>query len=271
MPPPIKPQPPKRIDPPDLEDILLDGNGDASLVWEEFFGNIILRNVKRARLFTFRPAPDVANGRAVIVLPGGGFQFLSMRNEGFAVAEDLAKQGYHAFVLAYTTCTTATEPEEFLIEAGRVFSQLGKKPIPIHEPASGDLVAAIGYIHENAAAFGLKQPEPSILGFSAGARCILNQLRADPDLLEVSSIALMYPAVGDPIERFVSADYFIAIAADDPLLDANLFGLITDLRAADQSVEFHLFKDGDHGFSRSCTGKTADGWFAQYSLWLASA
>ncbi len=61
----------------------------------------------------FLPEPGKANGTAVIVAPGGGFSWLSMGNEGWEVAEALAKQGIAAFVLKYRLNPTAPSLDEF--------------------------------------------------------------------------------------------------------------------------------------------------------------
>jgi hypothetical protein len=47
------------------------------------------------------PAGKVAP--AIILVPGGGFQFLAMDNEGFDVAKRLDKQGVQVFILKYRT------------------------------------------------------------------------------------------------------------------------------------------------------------------------
>src|SRR5688572_23594800 len=70
-------------------------------VWHEQYGSSFARNVTVATLTPFLPDPAKANGTAVIVAPGGGFRTLSMENEGWDVAEALAKRGVAAFVLKY--------------------------------------------------------------------------------------------------------------------------------------------------------------------------
>lgn len=52
-------------------------------------------------LFLYAPAPERANGRGVVICPGGGYRHLSMENEGAHMAEWFAEQGYVAAVLHY--------------------------------------------------------------------------------------------------------------------------------------------------------------------------
>src|SRR4051812_48587073 len=49
--------------------------------------------------------PEKPNGTAVIVAPGGGYRFLSIKNEGSAVCEWLNSIGVTAGLLTYRTPT----------------------------------------------------------------------------------------------------------------------------------------------------------------------
>ena len=59
------------------------------------------------------PLADKATGAAVLVIPGGGFHFLSMSNEGWPVALKLAEQGIAALVLKYRVEPTPDNDSEF--------------------------------------------------------------------------------------------------------------------------------------------------------------
>ena len=74
-------------------------NQPAPETWFKQWGDPMARNISSATLTPFLPEPGKANGTAVLVAPGGGFSWLSMGNEGWEVAEALAKQGIAAFVL----------------------------------------------------------------------------------------------------------------------------------------------------------------------------
>src|SRR5690606_22784756 len=63
------------------------------------WGDPMVGNITKATLTPFLPAPEKANGAAVIVAPGGGYRWLSLSNEGWEVAEARADQGIAAFVL----------------------------------------------------------------------------------------------------------------------------------------------------------------------------
>ena len=72
-----------------------------------------LRNVLTATMVPVRPAPGKANGRAVLVVPGGGYLFVAIENEGLPVAQRLAEQGYTAFVLVYRVKPTPPADADF--------------------------------------------------------------------------------------------------------------------------------------------------------------
>ena len=64
------------------------------------FGKLpLVTNITVPTLTVVRPTVKQANGTAVIVCPGGGFQFLSWESEGMEVARWLADHGVTAFVL----------------------------------------------------------------------------------------------------------------------------------------------------------------------------
>ena len=60
--------------------------------WFRQWGDPMARNISQATLTPFFPEKGKANGAAVIVAPGGGYRWLSMGNEGWEVAEALAKK-----------------------------------------------------------------------------------------------------------------------------------------------------------------------------------
>jgi hypothetical protein len=88
-------------------------NQPSSETWFRQWGDPMARNIKKATLTPFLPEPGKANGAAIIVAPGGGFSWLSLGNEGWEVAEALAKQGIAAFVLKYRLNPTPEKLEDF--------------------------------------------------------------------------------------------------------------------------------------------------------------
>src|SRR5579859_2127728 len=49
----------------------------------------VVTNVTSPTLTVFKPSPELRNGTAVVICPGGGFMALSINNEGYDVAKYL--------------------------------------------------------------------------------------------------------------------------------------------------------------------------------------
>ena len=93
------------------------------------------------------PAQGEIKG-AVLICPGGAFQFRSMQSEGYSVAEQLSQRGYQCFVVSYRL---------------RPYSQ---------EVSALDLARAVRYVRNNAAAYGIDENDIAVVGFSAGGHLL---------------------------------------------------------------------------------------------------
>src|SRR5882757_4756606 len=69
----------------------------------------VVANVTKPTLTVFKPSPDLRNGTAVVICPGGGFMALSINSEGIDVAKYLAAKGVTAFVLKYRLAHTGED------------------------------------------------------------------------------------------------------------------------------------------------------------------
>jgi acetyl esterase/lipase len=104
----------------------------------------ILRNVHVPSLTPYLPPAGRANGTAVIVCPGGGYNRLAIDKEGRATAEWLNSLGVSAFVLKYR-----------LKEYGH--------PAPLR-----DVLRAVRLLRSSASRLGIAPDRIGVLGFSAG-------------------------------------------------------------------------------------------------------
>jgi acetyl esterase/lipase len=59
----------------------------------------VVANVTKPSLTAFKPSPELRNGTALVICPGGGFMALSITSEGTDVAKFMAARGVTAFVL----------------------------------------------------------------------------------------------------------------------------------------------------------------------------
>jgi acetyl esterase/lipase len=210
------------------------------------------------------------NGTAVMLVPGGGYGFLALDNEGEEQARWLNAIGVTAFILRYRLPTEGW--------ANRAI-------VPLADAQRG-----IRLIRASATRYGVDPAKVLAIGFSAGGHLTgslatrhaervyapvdaADQLSARPDLA-----GLIYPVVSlaapfthggsrdnlfgtgaDPkalaaasVENRVTADtppIFLTHAGDDGLVPiANSLALYQAMIAAQRPSELHAFDQGGHGF-----------------------
>ena len=227
-----------------------------------------LRGVAAPTMFVYRP--DKPNGVGLIVMPGGGYAFLSMENEGSNVARFYTQRGYTVFVLSYRL-------------PGEGWTDRADAPLQ-------DALRAIRIVRARAAAFRIDPARIGILGFSAGGHLAASlatdyatplyppvdaadKLPAKPafvgllyavttmhplDSHSVSRANLLGP---DPSDALVARrspllhvgkdtpPCFVAAAIDDGTVPVQCsIDWIAACRGATIPVEGHLFEHGGHGF-----------------------
>ena len=109
-------------------------------------GLVRIGSVSQPTMHWWRPAQ--ADGRAVVVFPGGGYNGLAAQHEGTEIAEWLNKQGITAFIVKY-----------------RVPRREGLEK---HSVALQDAQRAIRIVRSRAKEFGVSADQIGVLGFSAG-------------------------------------------------------------------------------------------------------
>ncbi|GHC94450.1 alpha/beta hydrolase [Novosphingobium pokkalii] len=214
--------------------------------------------------------PAFQDGSAVILVPGGGYGFLSIDNEGEEQANWLTRRGVTCFILYYRL------PDEGWANRGLVPLQ--------------DAQRAIRLVRHRAGEFGIDPARVAVLGFSAGGHLggslatrfaektyapvdAADALSARPDLT-----GLIYPVItlsesfvhagsrdnllgkgaslaaaqAGSVERLVSDQtppVFLTAASDDGLVPiANSLAMYQALLAKARPAEFHGFDQGGHGF-----------------------
>ena len=247
-------------------------NAKASEAWHSQYGSVFARNVTVATLTPFLPDPAKATGAAVIVAPGGGFQTLSMENEGWDVARALAAKGVAAFVLKYRLNQTPEDMAAFQKGSGPGAGP--RPPRPSAEammanlaPQIADARAAFALVRKRAGEWHVDRDRIGMVGFSAGAMLTMATTMAGQDA-KPAFIGDIYGPVSPMTVPADAPPLFVALAADDPLFGGTGFGLIDSWRAAKRPVEFHLFEQGGHGFGMYQKTTTSTGWFDAFARWL---
>ncbi len=247
-----------------------------------------VRNVAMPELRVFRPARS--NGRAVLVIPGGAYWFVSIVNEGADLAPRLTAQGYAVFVLTYRL------PGE---------GWAARADVPLQ-----DAQRAMRLIRSRAAEYGFDAARVAALGFSAGGHlaATLATRHAEPvyaasdaaDRLDARPWAtgLIYPVITlrDPYTHELSrrlllgdsptaaqidrrsaelhvdastSPLFICHALDDSAVPVeNSLRMLDAARVAHRPVEAHLLQEGEHAFGIGRPGTPSAQWIALLCAWL---
>ncbi len=253
----------------------------AEETWFRQWGDPMARNITTATLTPFLPEPGTANGATVIVAPGGGFRWLSMGNEGWEVAEALAKQGITAFVLKYRLRPTAASLDDFTNWMNRPRTPPSESAAPSDstkavappQPQRDDLSdqledaeAAYALILERAEEWGVDTDRIGMIGFSAGAGLTMHST-LNSKTMDLAFIGPIYGGMG-PVEVPENAPPMFNVIATDDFLFKGQFGVIDSWYKAGIPVEFHLYQNGGHGFGLGNPDRTSNRWFDAFVHWL---
>ncbi len=243
-------------------------------------------NISTPRMRVYRP--NVSNGRAVLVLGGGGYFRIQLWKESTPAARWLQNRGYTVFELIYRLPNDGWEATAPFADAQR----------------------AMKIIRTRAAEFGVRPDAIGVMGFSAGGHLAgftalqpSRKLHDGADAFEAASArpdfaALLFPVVslrkpydttrtrkeiigGKPTreaEDAWSLDSYAAndapptilfSSADDPITPpGHNIALFEALRRAGASVEMHIFDRGGHGWGLGTPDQTLSRWPELFANWL---
>ncbi len=239
-----------------------------------------VRNVSIPTLTVFRPNPSAATDVAVIIAPGGGFEHLSIGNEGYAVAQRLADAGVTAIVLKYRLNPSAKPSLAAHRPAPTVVGkETSAHPMPsAHDVnrspgalmAMADGEAAVRFVRAQAQALRINPAHVGILGFSAGGVVALHVATSpDPQTRPDFAASIYGPAPDGAMPPPDAPPLFLAVAGDDKLVGpAGVLPVYEAWRRAARDVELHAYDLGGHGFGMTQQGETSDHWIDEYIWWL---
>jgi acetyl esterase/lipase len=223
-------------------------------------------------------APEQPNGRAMLILGGGGYVALMAGREGVQVARWLTGLGIHAFVLVHRLPHAGTGPSAPLDDALAAMamiraSGLADKGLGVVGLSSGGHLAAC-----------LAAPYPAIWGRAEPQR---------PDLLVIGYAPISTNAKGrtlipdkpplPPAEKQALYDAlqpdarllpdppptFLVYAGNDAVVPVeNAHRLDAALRAAGGQPELHIFADAPHGFALDTPDRPVSLWPTLCEAWL---
>jgi acetyl esterase/lipase len=251
------------------------GSSQESYPEKEYFSKVwnteVVTNVTKPTLTVYKPAPELKNGTAIVICPGGGFMALSITSEGSDVAKYLAAKGVTAFVLKYRLAHTGEDATQ---EFGPLFADHQKFHDMLEkiEPLSvADGLAAVTYVRQHASEWGVSPDRVGIIGFSAGGSVTVGVAFHYTPEGRPAFVAPIY-AGGPPKDVPVPADappMFIAAATDDSLgLAPQSIALYQKWTEAHKPAELHMYAKGGHGFGMHKQNIPTDEWIDRFADWL---
>lgn len=178
----------------------------------------------------------IARRPAILILPGGGYQYCSER-EADPVAFAYLKAGFQTFILNYSVGVDAVWPNPLedveqalaLIRSREDWNVYPDKVAVIGFSAGGHLAAA-------AATMAKERPNAAILGYAVAGGDVVGCNPSAPDTTKA-------------VDKFTPPCFVFATCSDDVVPVQNSIDFCRALADGKISFESHIYAYGPHGFS----------------------
>jgi len=223
---------------------------------------------------TVHLAPEEsANGSAVVICPGGGYNVLAWQHEGVELAEWFNSIGVSAFILKYRV------PRR--IEGN------------IHWEPMQDVQRAIRLVRHEAEKYKIDANRIGVLGFSAGGhltimsavqyntKCYdpideIDQVSARPDFVCPIYAAYLADGYKDDVAELgalvtvteETPPMFMAVTWGDKMRGAQSSLLLSKLKENNVPAELHVYQNGGHGYGIRKSPLPVSKWHHDLATWL---
>ena len=246
-----------------------------------------ISRVKVPTLSIFLPTKEKANGTAVVICPGGGYEHLAFAKEGISVAKWLNSIGVAAFVLKYR------------LPSDQIMKDKTIGPLQ-------DAQEAMRIVRRNAKEWNVDPNKIGIMGFSAGGHlaatlCTHYDAKvydSDTTSAKPDFSILLYPVISmkpgithkgsmenllgknptkEKIDWFSNElqvnkntpPAFLALSGDDNVVPIeNSIDYFLALKKYKIPGELHIFNKGGHGFGLGKKGTTQSNWPLLCQAWM---
>jgi acetyl esterase/lipase len=219
-------------------------------------------------------------GKAVVVIPGGGYSLIAMYHEGYFVAETLAEQGITAAVLKYRLPNPKSSDQPHLV------------PIT-------DARRAIQLLREYAFKYGIDKNKVGVMGFSAGSHLatVAGLWKSEDESENPNFSALIYGVtnLSEDNKKWLEESLYYRKMTTEEVKKNTLLNLVSEntppaflVHAYDDKickveestlyaekllehnilVEMHLFPKGGHGFGLGRKTDGTDQWLPLFVSWI---
>lgn len=210
--------------------------------------------IQKPKMTAYLPASELANGKAVVICPGGGYEHLAKGHEGYQWAPYFNNLGYAAIVLEYS------------------FPK-GDRTLPMKDAEGSFKVVA-----DSAAVWNISPDKVGIMGSSAGGHLASTMATHPSGACKPAFQILFYPVISlekgvthngtaegflgkEPTDRLrhewsnqynVTAQTppaFIVLSGDDTVVPpANSIMYYEALNKAGVPATMHIYPSGGHGW-----------------------
>ncbi len=227
-------------------------------------------HVSEPTITVYAPPKDKANGTAVLVAPGGGYNILAIEHEGTQVCEWLNTLGVTAVLLKYRVPKRESQTPDNLAMVQ-------------------DAQRAITLVRSMSKELGIDPTRVGMLGFSAGGHLTVCTALAKKRMYETTDkgeeqfsylpnfAVLVYPAYltdkGGALKpefevKKDSPPMFFAHSSDDPVTSEGSVALYIALKKAGVPSELHLYATGGHGYGMKKVPHPCATWPDRAGDWL---
>jgi len=249
---------------------------------KEAWGTTAVGDITEPTL-TIYQAKGENTGKAVVIIPGGGYELVAMYHEGYELAELLSKNGITAAVLKYRIPNPASSEAP-------------------HKVPMTDGRRALKIMHEKAEGLGINTNDIGVVGFSAGSHLatVLGLWKSEDDSENPDFTGLIYGVTNltKGNQGWLESNLYHRKMTDEEVVQNTLLNLVDEttpqaflVHALDDDscsleettlyaqklidnnvlVETHIFPKGGHGFG---IGRAADGtdqWVPLFTNWIKNS
>ena len=246
---------------------------------EEFWGTTCVLHITEPTLTIFKAkGPNL--GKAVLIIPGGGYELVAMYHEGYEVAEKLSAMGITAAVLKYRLPNPKSSDQPQLVPLA-------------------DTRQALKMLRNRSDTYGISKDKVGVMGFSAGSHLatVAGLWDTDDPEEKPNYTAQIYGVTNlskDNLQWLEKSLYFRPLNAKE-IKENTLLNLVNAttppaflVHAYDDDVchveettgyakklfehqvlaEMHLFPKGGHGFGLGKPKDGTDQWLNLFVNWL---
>ena len=259
----------------------MDGAGDAPVPFtladpDAAPTAAVVKTVAEPRLFGY--LPERPNGRAMLVLGGGGYVELMVGREGVQVARWLNRLGYVAYVLVHRFpnaehgLSAPLDDARAALAAIRASGTAAKGLGVVGLSSGGHLAACLAAEYPPKwDGAPIAPPDVLVIGYAPiSTNAAGRQIVADKPPLPPVEKQAMYDRLQPDAQLMAGPPpAFIVYAGNDAVIPVeNARRLHAAFTAAGASAELHVFADAPHGFALDTPGLPVSVWPTLCEAWL---